>query len=296
MPRTVKAHFSLLITTLIFGFHYGIAKGIMPVPLLPMQLLFIRLFAGVIIFWIFSQFFVKEKVERKDLLIFALAGLVGFSLNQSFFYEGLNLTTPVDASIIHILNPVFVLVFAGIFIHEKITWMKVTGIVLGAFGALILILYGKSFNTGTDTFTGNILVFLNMLFYALYLILIKPVVAKYHTATIMKWVSLFGLIFIIPFSIRGITTFPIQEISLNAWLAVAYITVLNTFVAYLLINYSLKELSTSMVSFYSYLQPVIASLMAVSVGDERITFPKIIAAGFIFGGVFLVNRKVRANA
>jgi drug/metabolite transporter (DMT)-like permease len=291
MSKTIKAHISLFITTLIFGLHYSIAKGIMPVPLLPMQLLFLRLLGGVILFWTFQRLFVPEKVDRKDLLILALCGLFGFALNQAFFYKGLNLTTPVDASIIHVLNPVFVLIFAGFLIHEKITWLKITGIALGATGALILILYGKSFSHGTNSFAGNILVVLNMVFYALYLVLIKPMVKKYHTTTILKWVSFFGFIFILPFSVGGLTDISFQSISIKAWLSVAYIILLNTFIAYLLINYSLKQLSTSMVSFYSYLQPVIASLMSVSLGAEKITLPKIIAALLIFSGVFLVNRK-----
>ena len=295
MSKTIKAHFSLLITTLIFGGHYAIAKGVMPVPLQPMQLLFIRLLSGVILFWIFQRLFVREKVEKKDLLILALCGLVGFALNQAFFYEGLNLTTPVDASIIHVLNPVFVLVFAGILIHEKVTWLKVFGIVLGAAGALILILYGKSFSTGTNSFAGNILVVLNMVFYALYLVLIKPMVAKYNTTTILKWVSFFGFIFILPFSVKGLTEISFQEFSTKTWLSIAYIVLLNTFVAYLLINYSLKQLSASMVSFYSYLQPLIASLMSVSLGDEKITLPKIIAAVLIFCGVFFVNRRIKVK-
>ncbi len=291
MSKTIKAHISLLATTLIFGFHYAIAKGIMPVPLHPMQLLFLRLLGGVILFWIFQRLFVPEKVERKDLFILALCGLVGFALNQAFFYEGLNLTTPVDASIIHVLNPVFVLIFAGILIHEKVTWLKVVGVALGACGALILILYGKSFSTGTNSFAGNILVLLNMFFYALYLVLIKPMVGKYHTTTILKWVSFFGFIFILPFSLKGVTEISFQSLTIKAWLSIGYIILMNTFLAYLLINYSLKQLSTSMVSFYSYLQPVIASLMSVSIGVEKITFPKIIAAILIFCGVFLVNKK-----
>jgi drug/metabolite transporter (DMT)-like permease len=295
MSRTAKAHLSLLITTLIFGMHYSIAKRIMPDPFQPMQVLFLRMAGAVILFWLFQRLFVSEKVEKKDLLILALCGLTGFALNQAFFYEGLNLTTPVDASIIHVLNPVFVLVFASILIKEKVTWMKVAGISLGASGAIILVLYGKSFSTGTNSFAGNILVVLNMVFYALYLVLIKPMVAKYHTTTILKWVSFFGFIFIIPFSIKGMTELSFASVNTVSWLSIAYITVLNTFVAYLLINYALRQMSTTMVSFYSYLQPVIASFMSISLGDERITIPKIVAALLIFTGVFLVNKKKTAT-
>lgn len=130
MNTRLKAHLSLLATTFIFGMHYAIAKNLMPGMMSPMQVMFLRLLGGVILFWIFQRLFVREKVDRKDLVMFALCGLFGFALNQALFYEGLNLTTPVDASVIHVLNPVFVLVFAGILIREKVTWMKVAGIAL----------------------------------------------------------------------------------------------------------------------------------------------------------------------
>jgi len=290
MNRTFKAHMALLLVTLIFGMHYMIAKAMMPVPFQPLQLLFLRSLGAVILFWIFQRWFIREKVARKDLLMLALCGLLGFAANQALFYEGLNLTTAVDASIIHVTNPIFVLIFASILIHEKVTFLKVIGIALGAAGALILILYGKMVNMSTNSFEGNILVMLNMLCYAMYLVLIKPMVAKYHTMTILKWVSFFGFLFILPFSVKGIAEMHLQTVPLHAWLGVAYVVVLNTFIAYILINFALKTVEASMASFYTYLQPVIASVMSVSLGAEAITLPKIIAALLIFGGVFLVSR------
>jgi drug/metabolite transporter (DMT)-like permease len=291
MSRTLKAHMAMLGTTLIFGMHYAIAKGLMPGYLQPMQLFFLRSLGGVMFFWVLQLFYPGEKVARKDLLMMAVCGLFGFALNQALFYEGLNLTTPVDASIIHVMNPIFVLVFASILIHEKVTWLKIAGIALGAGGALILILYGKKVNMSTDSFTGNILVMMNMLFYALYLVLLKPLTTKYHTMTILKWVSLFGFIFVFPFSIPSVLKMNLQPLDLKAWSAVAYIIVLNTVVAYLLINFALQVVTASSVSFYTYLQPVIASVMSVSMGTEMITWPKVIAALLIFTGVFIVNRK-----
>ncbi|HZX63230.1 MAG TPA: DMT family transporter [Bacteroidales bacterium] len=290
MNRNIKAHLALLLISLIFGIHYMIGKSLMPVPFQPLQLLFLRSLGAVLLFWIFQRWFIQEKVARKDLLMLALCGLLGFAANHALFYIGLNLTTPVDASIIHVLNPVFVLVFASILIHEKVTFVKVIGIALGAGGALILILYGKMVNMSTNSFAGNILVMLNMLCYAMYLVLIKPMVAKYHTMTILKWVSFFGFFFILPFCVKGITELHLPSISVIAWLGVGYIVVFNTFIAYLLINYALKTVEASMASFYTYLQPVIASVMSVSLGTDAITIPKIIAALLIFGGVFLVSR------
>ena len=290
MNDTQKAHLALFTTTLIFGFAYNIVKSLMPVMLSPMQLIFIRLLGGMLIFWLFQRLFVPEKVERKDLIMLAVCGMFGFALNQTLFYEGLNLSTPLDASLIHVLNPILVMVFASVLIGEKVTWKKAGGIALGASGVLILVLYGRQMSfTGTHSL-GNILIFINMVFYALYLVLIKPLIGKYHTTTILKWVSFFGFIFVFPLSIKPALEINFAAISFIAWLGIIYIIVLNTFVAYLLINYALRSVSTTVVSYYSYLQQVIAGIMSVTVGQGGITVPKIIAALLIFSGVWVVNR------
>ncbi|MCX6252135.1 MAG: DMT family transporter [Bacteroidetes bacterium] len=291
MNKTYKAHLALIAITLIFGFHYTIAKSLMPDYLHPMQLLFIRVLGGLILFFVYHKLFVREKVEKKDMLLLALCGLTGFALNQAFFYKGLDLTTPVDASLIHVMNPIFVMVFASLIIREKITWVKIAGIIIGGCGAVVLILYGKVVNMSTNSFAGNLYVFLNMVFYAVYLVLVKPLAVKYHPITILMWISIFGFMFILPFSVWTLPAIQFQQITITAWLSIAYIIFFNTFLAYILINLAMKVVNASAVSYYSYLQPLIASVASVSVGNEVITLPKILAALLIFAGVFLVSRK-----
>jgi drug/metabolite transporter (DMT)-like permease len=290
MKNNFKAHLALLATTLIFGFAYNIVKSLMPVMLSPMQLIFIRLLGGMIIFWLFQRLFVPEKVDRRDLIKLAVCGMFGFALNQTLFYEGLNLSTPVDASLIHVLNPILVMVFASLLLGEKVTWKKSGGIALGASGVMILVLYGRNVSFDGDHALGNVLIFLNMVFYALYLVLIKPLIGKYHTTTILKWVSFFGFLFILPLSVKPAMEIDFAAITATAWLGIIYIILLNTFVAYLLINFALKSVSATVVSYYSYLQPVIAAAMSVTIGQGGITIPKVLAAMLIFSGVYIVNK------
>ena len=161
---------------------------------------------------------------------------------------------------------------------------------LGAGGAVLLILYGRVVSFNGQTMLGNILVFSNIVFYALYLIMIKPLVGKYQPSTILKWVSFFGFLFIFPFSIRPALEINFSSISLMAWAGIAYIIILNTFIAYLLINFALQRVSPVVVSYYSYIQPVIATISFMVLGQRGLTFPKVAAALIIFTGVYLVNR------
>jgi len=285
----------MLGVAVIFGLHYSVAKSMMPGYLTPWQLVFIRLLGGVILFWSFQKLFVRERVDRRDLLMLALCGLTGFTLNIGLFYSGLNLTTPVDAAIIHVTNPILVLILASILLREKVTIRKTGGILLGMTGALILILWGRHMQFGGQTAVGNVLVLLNMGCYSLYLVLLKPLLVKYHTVTILKWVSLFGFLFVIPFSARSMLSLSFTHFDWYGWSALFYIIVPGTFLVYLMINFSLNTLSPTAVSYYTYLQPVLAAVSSVSVGMERITLPKVVAALLIFTGVYLVTSRREAG-
>lgn len=286
-----RAHLAILAVAIIFGLHYSIAKSLMPVPLTPWQVTFIRLGGGALLFWILQIFFPKEKVVRRDFLKFALCGLLGFALNIIFFYTGLNYTTPLNAAVIHVSTPIIVLILAAIMIREPVTVRKMGGIVLGMIGALILILWGRHREFGGNTALGNLLVILNMVTYALYLVILKPLTTRYHTVTILKWSSLFGFLFVIPVSIPSMLEFSIAHFTWYTWSAIAYIIFLTTFVVYFLINYSLKTISPTVVSYIAYLQPILAAATSISAGMERITVPKVFAALLIFTGVWLVTRK-----
>ncbi|MCX6284762.1 MAG: EamA family transporter [Bacteroidetes bacterium] len=284
-----RAHLALLATAFIWGLNYTISKYLLTGIFTPLQLIFLRLLGGMICFYIFQKLFVHEKVARKDLIMLAFLGIIGFGLNQTLFYAGLAFTSPVDASILHVINPILVLIFSSLLIGEKVTFRKTGGILLGSSGALLLIFYSSGVSFSGNHALGNLMIILNMLCYALYLVLIKQLTGKYKTATILKWVSLFGFIFIIPFSIKPALQIHYSAISLNTWLWVLYVILMNTFMAYFLVNYALERVMPSVVSYYTYLQPFIAAAASVTVGSGTITWTKILAASLIFSGVALVN-------
>ena len=295
MNNQVKSHVSLFVAALIFGANYWISKGLMPDYFTPEQLLFFRMAGACIMFYAFSLFTVKEKVAPKDLWLIAFAGFLGTTLNQLLFFIGLNLTTPVDMAIIHVTSPIFVVTFAAILIGEKVSTFKISGIILGSVGAVILILHRGEISFRSDTFTGNLMALLNTLAYAIYMVLIKPVMAKYHAITVMKWVFLFGFLFAVPLTFSSMLTFSVDNLGSGQWLALAYVIVATTFLAYLLTIYALKYLEAGVASFYIYLQPLIASGMAFWLGKQDFTVAKALAVMMIFIGVYLVSRKKTGN-
>ena len=303
MSPILRAHIALFVVNLIYGANYIIAKGVMPDYVDPSGFILMRVTGAVLLFWIVKSF-IKEKVARKDLGRLVLCGLFGVCLNQLLFFEGLNLTSPINASIIMTFNPIMVLILAALIIKEKITLQKVVGILIGTSGAIFLILN----SAGTDqtaSVTGDIFILINAFSYALYLVLVKPLMSKYKPTTVISYVFLFGTLFVYlsPFAISDAAAVNWSEIPTGIWWSITYVVICTTFLAYLLNIFALKNVSPSVASGYIYLQPIMAGFFAWlfslwgSGNTEEyvnsITLQKVLFTIMIFLGVFLVSRPIK---
>jgi drug/metabolite transporter (DMT)-like permease len=110
----------------------------------------------------------------------------------------------------------------------------------------------------------------------------------------MKWTFLFGMFTNIPLGYSQWSTMDWSAISLNAWLAIGFVVVFATYLGYLLIIFGLRRLSPTVVSTYTYSQPIIAAYLATLMGQDHITFIMILSALLIFAGVFVVSRQKNA--
>jgi len=301
MNNILKAHIALIAVNLIYGGNYVIAKEATPEYILPFGFIFIRVTTGVLLLWAFhfllcsfadKNALINKKIERVDFGKLALCGLFGVAINQMLFFKGLSMTSPINASLIMITLPIATLIFAAILIHERITAHKMLGILLGAIGAGMIILFShRGSAVIASSALGDFLIFVNAASYALYLVLVKPLMERYHPFTILKWVFFFGLFYVVPFSFGEFQQIDWQSFPPLIWFCVAYVIVGTTFLTYVLNIYALEKVDTSIVAIYVYTQPVIATLIAVGLGKDELSPLKIIAAAFIFVGVFLVSHK-----
>lgn len=295
-----KAHFALLGANLIYGANYIIAKGIMPEKINPNAFVFIRLACCVILFWTIKFFFIKENVERKDFLRLILCGLLGAAANMLFFFHGINLTSPVDASIIMTVTPVIVLIFSFFILKERITKNKLIGITIAGIGAVFLIIYGSK-ATGTSSFIGNLFVFLNATSYGLYLVIAKTLMKKYNAITVISWMFLFGLIFVAPLTITDFINTNFEAFTTNTYLVIGYVVLFTTFLAYLFNVYALNHVMPSVTSSYIYLQPVISFIMVsiyayVLMQDayaQDIDLVKILSCIMVIIGVYIISKPTK---
>ena len=247
----------------------------------------------MVLFWIASFFQKPERVAPKDLLKLLGASLLAIVFNQGCFIFGVGLTSPVDASIITTSMPLLAMVLAAIYLKEPIIGKKVLGIAVGATGALLLILGSHQVSeakaAGNHYIWGDLLVLLAQFSYALYFVLFKNFVNKYSLITIMKWMFTYAFICALPFSYNDLLHTEWKSLQNTEIGALVFIVVGSTFISYVLIVIGQKNLRPTVAGMYNYVQPLVASIVAVCWGMDTFNFVKIISVALIFGGVYLVT-------
>ena len=298
MDKTrIFALIAVFLVQVIYGFTFTFANDVIDQGFIkPFGFIFLRVLGAAILFWILSLFTPKQKIATKDFLILFCASIFGIALNMLTFFKGLEYTTPIHASVIMTVVPIVVLVLSAFFLKERITGLKIVGILLGFSGAIVLSVYGKSSQAGDNILLGNLLVFINAVSYSIYLIIIKKLTSKYHPLAFIKWLFLFGFIMVLPFGYSEFTEIAWSAFTPYILFSVIFIVVGSTFFTYLLNPIGLRHLKASTVSTFLYIQPVIAGVFALLMGSDTMNMIKVVAALLIFSGVYLVTKKPKLQS
>ncbi len=276
----------------IYGINHTIAKGLMPDIIGSYGFILLRVSGALVVFWGMSLFFPSEKIDKKDWLRIIGCAIFGMVLNMNMFFKGLELSTPINSSVVITISPVLLLVLSAFILKERITWVKALGISLGLAGAMTLVLFGvKTQPNAPNIPLGNLLFVVNALSYAFYLILVKPLVAKYNSITLMKFLFLFSFLINIPIGFSQFIAVEWFSLDFSAIWKLLFVVIGTTVLTYLFNIYALKQLSPAVIGVFMYLQPLIAVVFAIIVGADSLTPMRIIAAVLIFTGVFLTTRK-----
>lgn len=289
MLEKYKPHIAIFLANALYGANYTIAKFVMPEYIQPSAFILVRI-SGALAIYFMLQFFIKsQKIEKQDFMRLFWCGIFGVAINQLMFFEGLNKTIALNASLIMITTPIIVLVFSAIFLSEKLQWYKILGMFLGLIGAFFIV-GGKELNFSTATAKGDFLIFINAVSYAVFLILVKPLMQKYEPLTVIKWVFFFGFIPVFFISFKDFNQTDFSVFTAQTWWSVLFVVLGATVLAYLLNIYGLSKVNPSIVGVYIYLQPILAIFFAWLLKNEmNLTLEKALAGMLIFLGVYLVS-------
>ncbi len=288
--KIIKAHLALLLAGCMWGLMAPVGKMAMEAGVTSLSLTSMRMVGAAICFWIASFFAPGEKINKRDFILLFFAGLLGIVFNQGMFIFGLSLTSPIDATIITTSLPIITLILAAIFLKEPASLMKITGVIMGVIGALILILGNRNSTDVSGSIGGDILCLLAQTSFACYLTIFKGLISRYHIFTLMKWMFTFASICFMPLSIRDLSAMTSQSFFPEVWLEVGYVVIFGTFFAYILILVGQKTLRPTIVSMYNYVQPIVGTIVSVLLGIGTFGWVKAVASALIFAGVYVVTQ------
>ena len=291
MSKRSWALFAATLVSIIYGVTFTVAKDVMPKYVDAFGFIVMRVGGAVLLFWLLSFFGPKEKIAKTDFPRIVAAAFFGVALNMLTFFKGLSYTSPIMGAVLMVTTPMIVLVLSAFIMKERMENRKVLGIILGLAGTITLILYGKSMVNAPNASLGNLLVFVNAVSYGFYLIIVKKLMDKYNAFTFVKWIYTFGFLMVLPFGWNEFQAIDFTNLPTDILCKIGFVVVFSTFLTYLLNLISMRELKPTTVAVFIYLQPLFATIFAVSLGKDELTFIKLISAVLIFVGVYLVTMK-----
>ncbi len=293
----LTGHLACFAAYAIFGLNIIVCKDLMGGHLIsPIAIFTLRSIGAGLLFWVLSLFIPVERVEPRDYLKIFAAAFTGYFVTQMTFLVAIPDVTPMHCSIISSMTPIYTMFIAAFVLREPLTWQKAGGVAVSLAGILYLIFNNASSGGAAESKPfGIFLMFLNGLSFAMYLGIFKPVIAKYSVVTFMKWIFLFSFLMSLPFSFREVTHIQWSAIPAAQLWELGFLIVFATFVAYFLIPLGQKRIRPTLVSMYSYMQPLIATVISIIIGMDILTWQKVLAAALVFAGVFIVSRSRSAS-
>jgi drug/metabolite transporter (DMT)-like permease len=287
----VRVHSALFLVSLLYAILFSWAGEIMPSYISAEGFVWLRILTAFTLFSICSLFITDKAIDwRNDWKRFALCAFFGTAANMFMFFKGLSMTKPINGAVLMLVTPLFVAIIEHWVQKKKPSISMTAGISIGALGAFLL-MWGKGAQFSSETLEGDIWVSVNALFYAIYLVLAKKLANKYHAITVNRVMFGMGLIYIAPLGAIPLWNTQFTAIPGDIWLKIGYILFFTSFLVYLLNTYGIKHASGSLVGIYIYLQPLLATVIAMLLGRDQLTPEKAMYALMIIIGVWLVSGK-----
>lgn len=286
--KNFSAHIALFTLNLLYALSYFVIKSVSPDHVGANGFVLIRAVGALSLFWLVGSFLPQEKIEKSDRKKMVVAALFGVVLNQLSFFNGMTFTSPNYSAIIMTITPIIVLIISALYLKESITKNKLIGVLIGAAGAITVIISNTVTKEAPNPLLGNLLIFSNAANFSFFLVYSKPLMMKYKPITVLKWVFLPGALILLPIGLPDLLNAS-WDFPFEIWMSIVYVIVAITFLTFLLNMYAISKVSPNVATSYIFFQPLMAGILSYIIEGE-IMDPKGIAASLlIFVGVYFVS-------
>ena len=290
--RTAYDTYIKLITAIAIWGGSFIATKIAVQEVSPVTVVWLRFFIGSVILGYFAW---KRKElslhERKDALDLLWLGFLGITLHQWLQSSGLITSEASTTAWLVSTSPVFMALLGWIFLKEKLSLRTITGFLLATTGVVLVITKGdiRSIISGKFGASGDILILISALNWAIFSVLSSPVLKRFSAIKVTFYVLFFGWLLTSVQFLIGHHWVEFNQLSIDGWTSIAFLGIFCSAVAYIFYNDGLKALPASKVGAFLYLEPLIATIVAAVVLSESIVLSSLAGGGLILLGVWLVN-------
>lgn len=287
-----KGHMAVLLANVFFGLNIPVMKALIPAAFTSWGYIMVRSVVALATFWVLQCFMPREVVRKRHLALLAVGAFLGFVFSQYMSALSIQHTTPVYFSLIVALSPITTMFLAALFLREPITLTKSLGAVMGVAGVVLMLWQAIDHAAGSNNILGMCIALVGITAFSGYLIIGRHLSAHYSAITQMKWIFLFATFMALPLVWGELLTQPLltQPQPAHTWWLVAYMLIFPTSVAYFLFPLSMKYIRATTVSVYMNLQPIVAAVAAIAIGQDHFSWDKPIAAILVLCGAYIVSQ------
>lgn len=286
--KTLRGHLMLLGAAVLWGCNAPMIKDLQSLGVPALAVADMRAVGAAAAFWTASLFVGGgERVSVSMLGRLCVAGILCIVLNQVLFTVGVTYTSPIDATVIATMLPIVTMIFSAIILKEAVTGVKLAGIMVGAAGAVTLVVGGGGLGGGG--LAGDALCFTAQVSCALYMVIFSNTIHRYSVVTLMKWLFLFAAVIVTMVTWPVVSSVDYAALPLRAWGEILFIVFGGTFVSYIFFTGGQKLLRPTVVSMYNYVQPIVATVLSVAMGVGTFGLGKLVSMAMVFGGVYIVT-------
>jgi RarD protein len=228
------------------------------------------------------------RIAREDRALVFWLSFLAIPINQFFFLYGMRYTIPANAALLYATSPVLVLVFSAMFLREHLTRTKIVGAVI-AFAGVLIVIFERGVDTSLEYLKGNLLIAIAVVAWALYSVFGKRLIRRYGTIQATGTTLILGTIMFLPFGLVPSLRYPYGELTAGNWLEIGYLSIITSVVSYFLWYYALGKIEAGKVALFTYLQPVITTLLTVFLLGQGITLAFVVGGVLALAGVVLAQ-------
>ncbi|BCA32424.1 MULTISPECIES: DMT family transporter [Bacillus] len=283
MKQTILGAICLSLAASIWGGMYVVSKYVLDfIP--PLTLVWLRfIIAFVVLYGILKLAEKKQKkkvtIRKKDWLLFAWIGFIGYFISITCQFIGTKLSDAHTGSLVTSATPAFMVIFAALILKEKLTARRLLSTIIATIGVIIVI--GWDIEIGSY-FIGTIILVGAAITWALLSIYVKIASIQFSSLVITTYAIFFSLFFITPFMIWELQTSSIGTVNTYVILGVLYLGIVSTAGAFFLWNKGLELIDASIGSLFFFFQPIVGSLLGWLLLNETLN------SNFFIGGILII--------